>query len=173
MSTLRTSLAAIAIVATMTLATAESARAQGAVAFQPVIGTIPEGAILNVTPVVSADRRYVRMSLSPLFIGPVQFDTFSVPAAVTGGGGLGGGGLGGLGGFGGGGGGLGGGLGGGGGGAGFRNMGPGGRALSGFQDPNPLASFAMMGQVEPQRAAPAPRATKGRRTTATAKRRSR
>lgn len=61
----------------------------GSVAFFPQIGNIPDGVTLNVTPVVSADRRYVRMTLSPQFITFVQFDTFSVPAAV-GGGGLGG-----------------------------------------------------------------------------------
>jgi hypothetical protein len=80
---------------------APSARGQ-AVAFQPVVGTIPDGITLGVTPVVSADRRYVRMTLSPQFIDFTRFDTFSVPAAVSGGpgGGLGGigGGLGGIGG---------------------------------------------------------------------------
>ena len=61
----------------------------GSVAFFPTIGQVPDGVILNVTPVVSADRRYVRMSLSPQFITFIQFDTFTIPAAV-GGGGLGG-----------------------------------------------------------------------------------
>ena len=61
----------------------------GAVAFSPTIGQIPDGVTLFVTPVVSADRRYVRMTLSPNFITFIQFDTFNVPAAV-GGGGLGG-----------------------------------------------------------------------------------
>ena len=41
---------------------------QGAVAFQPGIGFVPDGATLNVTPVVSADRRYVRLSVNPYFI---------------------------------------------------------------------------------------------------------
>ncbi len=62
----------------------------GAVAFQPVIGTIPDGVTLFVTPVVSADRRYVRMTLSPFFISFQGFQTFPTAAAV-GGGGLGGG----------------------------------------------------------------------------------
>jgi type II secretory pathway component GspD/PulD (secretin) len=61
----------------------------GAVAFQPQIGLIPDGVTLFVTPVVSADRRYVRMSLSPFFLNFIEFQTFTVPAAV-GGGGLGG-----------------------------------------------------------------------------------
>ncbi len=45
---------------------------------------------LLVTPVVSADRRYVRMTLSPFFTAIESFYTISVPAAV-GGSGLGGG----------------------------------------------------------------------------------
>lgn len=61
----------------------------GAVAFTPQISTFPDGVQLFVTPVVSADRRYVRMSLSPFFTTFLGFDTFSIPAAV-GGGGLGG-----------------------------------------------------------------------------------
>lgn len=56
----------------------------GAVAFQPVIGTIPNGVTLFVTPVVSADRRYVRMSLSPVFISFQGFENFPTAAAVGG-----------------------------------------------------------------------------------------
>jgi hypothetical protein len=90
MATLRNSFLALGLLALL----APSARGQ-AVAFQPVVGTIPDGVTLSVTPVVSADRRYVRMTLSPQFIDFTRFDTFSVPAAVSGGPG---GGLGGLGG---------------------------------------------------------------------------
>jgi hypothetical protein len=73
-------------------------RANGqAVGFTPGIGQIPDGVSLNVTPVVSADRRYVRISLSPLFQTINGFQNFPVPAAIAGGG-NGGGGLGGLGG---------------------------------------------------------------------------
>lgn len=61
----------------------------GAVAFQPQIQTFPSGVQLFVTPVVSADRRYVRLSLSPFFTTLDGFDNFTIPAAV-GGGGLGG-----------------------------------------------------------------------------------
>jgi general secretion pathway protein D len=61
----------------------------GAVAFQPIPSQILDGVNLNVTPVVSADRRYVRMTLAPFFNTFSGFDTISVPAAV-GGGGLGG-----------------------------------------------------------------------------------
>jgi hypothetical protein len=79
-----------------------SGQAKGqAVAFQPTPGAVLDGVSLNATPVVSADRRYVRLSLSPLFQSVEGFQTFPVPAAIAGGGnggGLGGGGLGGLGG---------------------------------------------------------------------------
>lgn len=102
------------------------ALAQGAVAFQPVIGTFPSGSMLSATPVVTADRRYVRfVNLNPQFTTLEGFDNFVVPGAVSGGfgGGFGGGGFGG-GGFGGGfgGGGFG---GGGGGGIGFNSIGAG------------------------------------------------
>ncbi|WP_197526651.1 VWA domain-containing protein [Botrimarina colliarenosi] len=120
----------------------------GTVGFQPQIVVLPEGTNLSVSAVVSADRRYVRVSPTPTFsvIGDVATFSFSgggvnpndqfaaagaqqagaaggfggVGGGLAGGGGLGGGGLGG-GGLGGGGGGLGGGgggLGGGGGGQG-------------------------------------------------------
>ena len=83
------------------LASASAATAQ--VAFAPQVSSFPNGVTLGVTPVVSADRRYVRMTLNPQFTGLQGFDTYSVPAAVSGGGGMGGaGGLGALGGLGGG-----------------------------------------------------------------------
>jgi hypothetical protein len=91
----------------------------GAVGYQPVITTLPEGANLFVTGVVSHDRRYVRLSPSPFFTGIGEIFTFNFVSGETAGGGVGGVGGGGLGGggIGGGGGGLGGGgLGGGGGG---------------------------------------------------------
>jgi type II secretory pathway component GspD/PulD (secretin) len=62
----------------------------GSVAFFPSVQSFPNGVTLMVTPVVSADRRYVRMTLSPFFTAIEGFDTISVPAAV-GGSGLGGG----------------------------------------------------------------------------------
>lgn len=40
---------------------------RGAVGYQPVIITLPEGTNLSVTGVVSADRRYVRVTCIPLF----------------------------------------------------------------------------------------------------------
>jgi hypothetical protein len=116
-------------------ALSSSADAQ-AVAFAPTVSAFPNGVTLNVTPVVSADRRYVRMTVNPLFTGLLGFDTIAVPAAVSGGGiGVGGGGLGGgLGGLGLGGG-LGGGAAGGGGGlgGGFRSVAvPGGSFVAGM-----------------------------------------
>ena len=71
---------------------APSASAQ-AVAFQPGVASFPNGVSMSVAPVVSADRRYVRLGVSPYFTGLQGFDTFPVPAAVGGGGfgGLGGG----------------------------------------------------------------------------------
>lgn len=58
--------------------------AQGAVGFQPVIITLPEGTNLIATAVVSADRRYVRITSVPFFstVGNVSTFTFS-GAAVT------------------------------------------------------------------------------------------
>jgi type II secretory pathway component GspD/PulD (secretin) len=60
----------------------------GSVGFQPVIRTLPEGISLTVLAVISADRRYVRLSLSPLFstITDVQTFSFASGGAGTGGG---------------------------------------------------------------------------------------
>jgi type II secretory pathway component GspD/PulD (secretin) len=55
-----------------------------AVAFFPSVGQIPIGVTLTVTPVVSADRRYVRMSLTPFFNALNGFTTIQIPAAVGG-----------------------------------------------------------------------------------------
>jgi hypothetical protein len=56
-----------------------------AVAFQPIPGALSVGPSLGVTPVVSADRRYVRLSLNAQFIDNASFTTLNVPAAVGGG----------------------------------------------------------------------------------------
>jgi len=88
--------------ALLTLTVPTAGRAQ--VAFFPVVTPFPNGVALSATPVVSHDRRYVRLTLDPQFNALQGFDGFSVPAAVSGGG-LGAGGPGGLGGAGGGGGG--------------------------------------------------------------------
>ncbi len=56
----------------------------GAVGYQPVITTLPEGANMTAQAVISADRRYVRITSTPFFstIGPVNTFNFA-----TGGGG--------------------------------------------------------------------------------------
>lgn len=77
----RTFLASLGILALL----APSARAQ-AVAFRPGVASFPDGVSMSVAPVVSADRRYVRLGVSPYFTGLQGFDTFPVPAAVGGGG---------------------------------------------------------------------------------------
>ena len=61
----------------------------GSVAFVPQPEMLVNGVTLQVTPVVSADRRYVRLSLSPFFQTVNGFTTIQVPGAV-GGSGLGG-----------------------------------------------------------------------------------
>jgi type II secretory pathway component GspD/PulD (secretin) len=110
--------------------------APGAVGFSPLVQPFPDGIFLFVNGVVSADRRYVRLSMSPQFMNIIDVQTFTNVnaggAGIGGGGGFGGGG----GGFGGGGGagggfgglgGIGGGFGGGGaGGGGFGGGGGGG-----------------------------------------------
>jgi general secretion pathway protein D len=90
----------------------------GAVGFQPVVTPFPDGINLTVVAVISADRRYVRLSLAPRFQQIIDIQTFTQvsfggAAGIGGGGGGGFGGGGGGGGFGGGGGGQGGGGGGG------------------------------------------------------------
>jgi general secretion pathway protein D len=104
-----------------------------AVGFQPVIQNIQDGIFMTVQAVVSADRRYVRLSVAPFFNNVTDIFTFSFVSGAQptiggqgGGGGLGGGGLGGGGLGGGGGGGFGGGGGGGFGGGGFGGGGFGG-----------------------------------------------
>jgi hypothetical protein len=50
----------------------------GAVGFQPVIRTINEGASLGASALISPDRRYVRMAISPTFSNITDVFTFSV-----------------------------------------------------------------------------------------------
>jgi hypothetical protein len=71
---------------------------RGAVGYQPVITTLPEGASLSVSGVVSADRRYVRINPSPFFTGIGEIFTFNFVTGNTGAGGTGGVGQGGIGG---------------------------------------------------------------------------
>lgn len=70
--------------------------AGGTVGFQPVITTLLDGISMSVTAVVSADRRYVRLAVSPSFTTITGVDVFSfvggAPQGGTGGtGGTGGG----------------------------------------------------------------------------------
>jgi len=79
----------------------------GAVGYQPVISTLPEGTNMFAMAVVSADRRYVRVTVTPLFSGVGQVTTFNFSGGgaqgtggaggggTRGGGGMGGGGMGG------------------------------------------------------------------------------
>lgn len=79
---------------------------RGAVGYRPEIISLPEGANFNSNAVISADRRYVRVSPSPTFSQVTEVSTFNYVTGEgdTQGGGIGGGGgLGGGGGFGGGG----------------------------------------------------------------------
>ena len=55
-----------------------SARGQ-AVGFMPIPAPLPSGAMLDVTPAVSADRRYVRMTLGVSFNEIIGFTTLPGP----------------------------------------------------------------------------------------------
>ena len=59
------------------------AAARGAVGYQPVIQTLPAGASLSATAVVSADRRYVRVSCSPFFSGIGNVFTYNTTDGAT------------------------------------------------------------------------------------------
>ena len=68
----------------------------GAVGFMPIVISLPEGTSLIASAVVSADRRYVRISAAPSFTGIGNVTTFTfagsaeeVPGGDTGGGGTG------------------------------------------------------------------------------------
>ncbi|MCX7415883.1 MAG: hypothetical protein NTY25_05265, partial [Planctomycetia bacterium] len=72
----------------------------GAVGYQPVVTQLPEGTNLFARAVVSADRRYVRVTATPLFSGVGQVTQFnssgggSAAAGAAGAGGAGAGGAG-------------------------------------------------------------------------------
>ena len=55
----------------------------GAVGYQPIIITLPEGANLAANAVVSADRRYVRVSAVPLFSSITKVTTFNYVAGTS------------------------------------------------------------------------------------------
>jgi hypothetical protein len=64
---------------------------RNAVGFQPIVQTLPEGTMMSIEGVVSADRRYVRIATVPVFstIGDVQTFTFAGSSQQTSGGGAG------------------------------------------------------------------------------------
>jgi hypothetical protein len=84
----------VGLCALASLALETTCRAQ--VAFIPIVGFVPTGSTLTVTPVVTPDRRYVRLGVDAFFNNLNGFTTLAVPAAV---GGAFGGGFGGFGGF--------------------------------------------------------------------------
>ncbi|QDU52469.1 outer membrane porin HofQ [Gimesia panareensis] len=55
------------------------------VGFTPVIANIPEGVSLTVSAVISADRRYVRLSVNPNFTNVTDVFTFSFQGGAGGG----------------------------------------------------------------------------------------
>jgi von Willebrand factor type A domain len=56
---------------------------RGAAGYQPVITTLPEGTNMIATAVVSADRRYVRISVVPLFSSIGDVETFNFATGAT------------------------------------------------------------------------------------------
>ncbi|MEL7496331.1 MAG: hypothetical protein AAFN77_01885 [Planctomycetota bacterium] len=54
-----------------------------AVAHQPIITLLPDGTNLNVTAVVSADRKYVRLQLVPFFSQVTEVNTFTFDGSQT------------------------------------------------------------------------------------------
>lgn len=54
-----------------------------AVAHQPVISLLPDGTSLNVQATVSADRRFVRLSLVPFFSQVTEVQTFTFAGSTT------------------------------------------------------------------------------------------
>jgi hypothetical protein len=56
----------------------------GAVGYQPVIQTLPEGANMIATAVISADRRYVRISPQPTFSGISEVNVFNFASGESG-----------------------------------------------------------------------------------------
>jgi hypothetical protein len=81
---------------------------RGGVGFRPELTVLPEGATLSTLAIISADRRYVRITPVPFFSQIGDVTTFNFVTGEEGGGGAGGGagGVGGIGGGGGGGGGI-------------------------------------------------------------------
>jgi hypothetical protein len=121
MRTTRTICGVVALIAVCFSGLSSFARGQGGIAFIPIPAPALSGETMTVTPAVTPDRRYVRLSVNGYFNAINGFTNYTAPlGAVSGGGGGGGGG-----------GGLGGGLGGGG-------LGGGGFGGAGGADGGPL-----------------------------------
>jgi hypothetical protein len=58
--------------------------ARGAVGYQPVISQLPSGASMSARGVISADRRYVRVSPFPMFTGIGEVNTFNFVSGSSG-----------------------------------------------------------------------------------------
>jgi hypothetical protein len=56
----------------------------GAIGYEPVIQWFPKGAYMMATAVVSADRRYVRITAMPMFTGVSSVETFNMSTGQTG-----------------------------------------------------------------------------------------
>jgi len=76
---------ALGLVSMLVLSTGQPVRAQ-AVGFIPVIGSFPDGVVMSTTPVVSADRRYVRVGVDAQFTGLIGLTSVNFPAAAAAGG---------------------------------------------------------------------------------------
>jgi hypothetical protein len=59
--------------------------AKAQIAYTPEIGVIPSGVTMTITPAVSADRRYVRLSVNAFFNNLNNIQTFSFPGGAVGG----------------------------------------------------------------------------------------
>ena len=59
--------------------------AKAQIAYTPDIGAIPIGSTMTVTPAVSADRRYVRLTVNAFFNDLNNIQTFSFPGGAVGG----------------------------------------------------------------------------------------
>lgn len=57
--------------------------AAGAVAYNPVVGTVPSGAVLQVQATVSADRKYVTLTVNPTLTQVVKIESFPVTSTVN------------------------------------------------------------------------------------------
>lgn len=66
--------------------TAAVARGQGAIGFAPNIGVAPDGVAMSAAPVVSADRRYVRLGVNANTFGFLGFDVVTQTVGAVGGG---------------------------------------------------------------------------------------